>query len=104
MVESVICVAANAVLRERAVAAAAATLTGTGFDSSLADSLWGDDSPSPAGEDEGDAHANTCSVLSVPETRLPSPTFRIFAGGHNTSPVRGPSEGLGTPQADSKPG
>ena len=83
MVESVICVAANAVLCGRAVAAAAATLTGTGFDSGLADALW-DSSPSPAGEDEGDAHANTCSVLSVPETRLPSPTFRIFVGGHNS--------------------
>jgi hypothetical protein len=73
-----------------------------GSDVGSGDSSWDSESSLSACSDEGDAHVDTCSVVSAPESRSFSSTFRIFAGGGDSSPVCGPSEGLGKP--DSEPG
>ena len=66
------------------------------------DLSWGDSLVSSAGSDEGGAHDDADGVVSAPELRLSSPTFWVFAGVQDSSPVGGPLEGLGTP--DSEPG
>jgi hypothetical protein len=64
---------------------------------------WGDSLVSSADSDEGDdAHDDADGVVSAPELRLSSSTFRVLARGQNPSSVGGPSEGLGTP--DTEPG